>query len=96
MKLTPQAKNNPDEMTVILIHSVSRLKVLLLFSTVYFGLHTHLKEVEQINAEQVTFSFENEIDLQVDGETQQAKSCIISKQNNKIFIRGVHFSKEEN
>ncbi len=96
MKLTPQAKNNPDEVTLILIHSISRLKVLLLFSTVYFGFHTHLKEVEQINTEQVTFSFENEIDLQVDGETEQAKSCTISKENKSIFIRGVHFSKEEN
>src|SRR5699024_11286972 len=50
MKLTPQAKNNHDERTDIIIHSVSRSKVLSLFSPVSFGLPTHFKEVEQLTA----------------------------------------------
>lgn len=90
MKLVPQATNNEDEFTVILIHSISRLKVILLFTTVFSGLHTRLKEVEQIDTKKVEFIFENEVDLQVDGETNKTSACTISKQHEKIIVLGAN------
>lgn len=90
MKLVPQAINNEREFTVILIHSISRLKVMLLFATVFSGLHTKLKEVEQIDTDRVEFIFENEVDLQVDGETSKTSTCVISKEHEKIILLGTH------
>ncbi len=88
MKLAPQAANNEDEFTVILIHSISRLKVMLLFATVFSGLHTRLKEVEQIDTNRVEFIFEEQINFQVDGEVGQASTCVISKEQEKIILLG--------
>ena len=88
MKLAPQATNNEDEFTVILIHSISRLKVMLLFATVFSGLHTRLKEVEQIDTNRVEFIFEEQINFQVDGEVGQASTCVISKEQEKIILLG--------
>jgi len=90
MKLVPQASNNERYFTVILIHSISRLKVMLLFMTVFSGLHTKLKEVEQIDTDYVEFTFENEIDLQVDGELSRTSACVVSKTTKEIILLGTH------
>lgn len=90
MKLVPQATNNEDKFTVILIHSISRLKVMLLFSTVFSGIHTRFKEVEQIDTNKVEFFFENKIDLQVDGESSETSACTVSKQHEKIILLGAN------
>lgn len=90
MKLVPQASNSNLEFTVILIHSISRLKVILLFATVFSGVHTRLKEVEQIDTNRVEFIFQEEVDLQADGETSTTSTCVISKEQEEVILLGTN------
>ena len=88
IKLVPKAICEKDKFTVILIHSISRIKVILLFATVFTGLHTHLKEVEQFSTNKISFEFNDSIIFQVDGEMSKARKCIITKQSNGVTLLG--------
>jgi len=43
MKIAPKAVRNNNELDIVIIHSVSRLRLLLFFPLIYLGLHTILK-----------------------------------------------------
>ena len=44
MKIAPKAVRNNDELDIVIIHSVTKRKLLLFFPLIYFGLHTLLKK----------------------------------------------------
>lgn len=50
MKIAPRAKAEDGRLDFTVVHRLSRLKLLLMFITVYWGGHTRLKEVEQFQA----------------------------------------------
>lgn len=91
MKLNPKARIQPGKFSVFLLHSISKLKVLSLFFTVFFGAHIRFKEVEIIetNFMKITAKGSNPLHIQVDGETSQCHSCVIRKQTNPVWMKGL-------
>lgn len=79
MKIVPDAKINGDHFYVFIVHNISKLKILALFITVFFGKHTQLKEVTIIPARHVHLATQSSIDYQVDGNTGRCQQCVIEK-----------------
>ncbi|SOC03438.1 YegS/Rv2252/BmrU family lipid kinase [Ureibacillus xyleni] len=68
MKISPKSKPDDGLLEVILVHNLSRIKLLLLFVTVFFGAHTRLKAVVQTSAVNVKISVKEQILCHTDGE----------------------------
>jgi YegS/Rv2252/BmrU family lipid kinase len=88
MKINPTAKIQPYKFSVLLIHSISKWKVLALFMTVFTGKHTHYKEVEVFETTSLKITSNKKIDYQVDGQTDTCNSCMITKERKGISILG--------
>lgn len=68
MKISPQSKPNDGRLELTIVYNLSRLKLLLVFITVFFGTHTRLKEVVQVNGEKFTLYINDELHCHTDGE----------------------------
>lgn len=88
MKIIPKATIQAEVFPVLIIHSISKLKVLGLFLTVFTGRHVNFKEVEQFEAERLEISSDDYIPYQVDGQTSKCFSCVITKQKDAIKVIG--------
>lgn len=87
MKINPFANPSSNQFGVMILHNVSKWKILSLFGLVFIGKHTHLKEVKIFQAAKVDLFMENQAAFQVDGEIGSCKSCHIWKDSHpkKIF-----------
>ncbi|MDY0408733.1 diacylglycerol kinase family lipid kinase [Virgibacillus soli] len=88
MKIIPHAKLNQQTVSVLVIHSISKLKILALFLTVFWGGHMRFPEVETMRASNVVIRVEKERLYQVDGETNVFQTCTISKEHRAVSICG--------
>jgi len=88
MKVNPLAENNMDDYSIIVIDSISKWKVLVLFSTVFTGRHLRFKEVSTFNARQIKIQATEPVPYQVDGETSSTMKCSIKKPANPTIIKG--------
>mgnify|MGYP003194522500 CR=1 FL=1 len=68
MKISPKSKPNDGILELTLVHNLPRIKLLLLFVTVFFGAHTRLKAVVQTSAKNVKISVKEQILCHTDGE----------------------------
>jgi diacylglycerol kinase family enzyme len=72
MMMAPQQERlNPEHtVSVVVLHSARKLKVLTTFPTIFKGEHTkHTDIVEVLTGHEITVSFDRPTALQVDGET---------------------------
>lgn len=90
MKIIPNAKIQSDVFPVLLIHSISKWKILALFMTVFTGKHINFKEVELLEATELTILSSNKINYQVDGETGTCLTAKITKRNQPIRVLGTN------
>ncbi|MFB4170143.1 diacylglycerol/lipid kinase family protein [Virgibacillus sp. JSM 102003] len=88
MKIIPNAKVQAGIFPVLLLHSISKWKVLGLFMTVFSGKHVNFKEVEVFEANRIEISSEKSIPYQVDGQTSECYSCVITKHSEAIKVVG--------
>ncbi|MEC5421881.1 YegS/Rv2252/BmrU family lipid kinase [Virgibacillus sp. C22-A2] len=88
MKIIPSARNQPTVFPVLLIHSISKWKVLTLFMTVFTGKHVNFKEVEIIETTKLGVFSKNKVHYQVDGQTDTCNKCVITKESQSIRIAG--------
>ncbi|MHA6253486.1 diacylglycerol/lipid kinase family protein [Oceanobacillus sp. CAU 1775] len=86
MKIMPNAKVQADKFSVLIVHSLPKWKVLALFMLVFTGKHDKIKGVELLEAEQFSIETEDEIYMQVDGQTMKCMRAEVSKHNQKIKI----------
>ncbi|WP_053071929.1 diacylglycerol/lipid kinase family protein [Ornithinibacillus contaminans] len=91
MKIIPDAKLQPDILPILVVHNISKWKILRLFMTVFTGKHVLLPEVTLYQAESIVVLPEREIAYQVDGQTNTCHSCEIVKNNQPIQIMGSDF-----
>jgi len=92
MKVNPQAHNNDTDFSIIVIDSISKWKVFLLFGTVFFGKHTRFKEVHIFQAQEVTISATSasyQLPFQVDGEYGETNTATIRKLREPIYVKGI-------
>lgn len=88
MKIIPGAKIQPTAFPILILHSISKWKVLGLFMTVFTGKHINFKEVELIEATNIKVFTKKRMPYQVDGQTATCMSSVISKQSHAIGISG--------
>lgn len=71
MMVTPDQDRSSDELSVLVFHGGSRVKVLSVFSTVYTGKHVKYKKlVEIFRGKSVHVEFDKPTALQMDGEVE--------------------------
>ncbi|MFA1820269.1 diacylglycerol kinase family protein [Virgibacillus oceani] len=88
MKIIPTAKIQSNTFSVLVIHSISKWKVLALFMTVFTGKHIHYREVEVMETTSLKITSKQKMDYQVDGQTDTCYSCKITKERKGISILG--------
>lgn len=88
MKIIPNAFIRPSVFPVLIIHSISKWKVLALFMTVFTGKHVNFKEIEIFETTELKISSSENMYYQVDGETHMSQSCVITKQAEIINVMG--------
>lgn len=86
MKINPYATNQQDTYSIIVIDSISKWKVLALFSTVFTGKHLHYKEVFTFQAKEIKLTAQDPILYQVDGETSRTNLCTVTKPTSPIKV----------
>ncbi|WP_249872316.1 diacylglycerol/lipid kinase family protein [Oceanobacillus saliphilus] len=94
MKIIPHAVIQPKVLPVLIIHSISKWKVLALFITVFFGNHASYKEVEVLEAKSLKITSVQPILFQVDGQTDLCRYSEIIKQAAPIKILGTAYNKK--
>lgn len=93
MKIIPDASTQPSIFPVLIIHSISKWKVLGLFMTVFTGKHVNFKEVELFEATELKIFSTDKLYYQVDGETHIGRPCVITKQSEAINVMGTKVEK---
>lgn len=88
MKINPSAENNAKELSIIVIDSVPKWKIFLLFGTVFIGVHTLFKDVQIYKAKEVTVRANRLLPYQVDGEYGETSSAKIRKVKEPIYLKG--------
>ena len=68
MKIAPKADPTDGCMDVTIVHHLSRLKLLFVFVTVFFGKHTGFKEVVQQKGKRVSIKSDDSMVVHADGE----------------------------
>ncbi|MRX55305.1 YegS/Rv2252/BmrU family lipid kinase [Bacillus idriensis] len=68
MKISPAAKPDDGVLDLIVVHNLSRLKLLLLFGLVFAGVHTRLKEVHTFTARKIKIAGAAPLMIHADGE----------------------------
>ncbi|MFG6116673.1 diacylglycerol/lipid kinase family protein [Halobacillus sp. MO56] len=88
MKIAPQASLKKDFYSVIVVESLPKWKILLLFITVFFGKHTSLREVKQYKGRAITVESPSKIPVQVDGEVGSCRFCKmeIPEQKRMVYL----------
>jgi len=86
MKISPNSKTDDGLLELTVVHNLPRLKLLLVFGTVFTGAHTRFKEVVQISGPEFRLTANKSIFRHVDGDDagtapeNKAVTYAISKQ----------------
>ncbi|WP_394188368.1 diacylglycerol/lipid kinase family protein [Paenisporosarcina quisquiliarum] len=68
MKISPTSNPSDGLLELTVVHDLSRLKLLVVFATVFFGKHTNFKEVHQMQAPLFKLSTDTSVYRHTDGE----------------------------
>ncbi|MET1013448.1 MAG: diacylglycerol kinase family protein [Paenisporosarcina sp.] len=68
MKISPSSNPTDGLLELTVVHDLSRMKLLVVFATVFFGKHTKFKEVHQIQASTFSLSTDSSVYRHTDGE----------------------------
>lgn len=79
MKISPKSRPNDGVLELTIVYNLSRIKLLIMFVTVFFGAHTRLKEVIQLSGDSFTLYVDEQLPCHTDGEiigTTNSESAI--------------------
>lgn len=68
MKISPASKTDDGLLELTVVHHISRLKLLLVFGTVFSGAHTRFKELSQMSGPEFRLSTDKPVCRHVDGD----------------------------
>jgi diacylglycerol kinase (ATP) len=91
MKIAPQAKTDDGLLNIIIVHRLSRLKMLSLFVSVFWGGHTAFKEVKMLTGQEILIHSSTPMLAHADGDSfaetpLQIQAC---QQVLPIITRGI-------
>ncbi len=68
MKISPAAKPNDGLLNITVVHQLSKIKLLFIFISVFFGKHTKFKEVKMLSGKNITINSHEPMKVHTDGE----------------------------
>ncbi|WP_066396892.1 diacylglycerol/lipid kinase family protein [Cytobacillus eiseniae] len=68
MKISPNASPFDDQLNITVVHKISRLKILFVFITVFWGGHVAFKGVEAFTGKEIRISSLHPLPVHADGE----------------------------
>jgi diacylglycerol kinase (ATP) len=68
MIIAPDASPSDGELNVVVVNNLSRVKLLAVFVSVFWGGHTRFKEVSMLKGKTITISTERPLMIHLDGE----------------------------
>ncbi len=68
MKIAPKAKATDGFFDITVVHNLSRIKLLFIFATVFFGAHTKFKEIAQHKGAKIRVESKEKMLVHADGE----------------------------
>ncbi|WP_339178818.1 YegS/Rv2252/BmrU family lipid kinase [Oceanobacillus sp. FSL W7-1293] len=86
LKVVPHAAMHQEYLSILIVHQISRKKILLLFLLIIFGLHRFLKEVELFRTKELVIEADSTVRYQADGETGSLRTCLITKDKRAVHI----------
>ncbi|MCM3587925.1 diacylglycerol kinase family lipid kinase [Mesobacillus maritimus] len=86
MKIAPHALPMDGELDVIVVHNLSRWKLLLVFASVFWGGHTNFKEVHFYKGKKISIQTENQVVIHADGEVIGTTPINIEVVENSLHI----------
>jgi diacylglycerol kinase (ATP) len=69
MKIAPNAQPDDGILDITVVHQLSKLKLLLVFISVFWGKHIHFKEVKIFKGETASIHSSSALFVHADGET---------------------------
>ncbi|MGK7378069.1 diacylglycerol/lipid kinase family protein [Planococcus sp. 1R117A] len=97
MKISPNSKTDDGLLELTVVHRISRLKLLLVFGTVFTGSHTRFKEVVQKSDAEFRLTVDDSIFRHVDGDYagETPKDETVSYAVSKKYWYAVNIRKKE-
>ncbi|WP_062354881.1 diacylglycerol/lipid kinase family protein [Bacillus kwashiorkori] len=86
MEIAPMAEPNDGVFDIIVVNNISRLKLLFLFITVFWGGHTRMKEVSTFTSREIKINTATELPLHADGEDIGLGVVNITIRRNEVSI----------
>jgi len=96
MKISPSASPTDGVLDVTVVHKLSKIKLLLVFITVFWGGHISFKEVRTLRGKQISIQSSLPLDCHADGEHigQTPLKIRACKHVLPCLIRGIHSVEE--
>ncbi len=87
MKISPDAIPNDGLLNVCIVHNLSRRKLLILFGTVFLGLHTKLKEVTLLVGKEIEVDTNKPVTMHADGELIGSTPVNIKIHSKRLLVK---------
>ncbi len=78
MKISPHSKTNDGKLELTVVHNLSRIKLLLVFGTVFFGKHLRFREVTQLTGQHFQLLYHTQLFCHADGEIVEHHATTLS------------------
>ncbi len=97
MKISPEASPYDGELNITVVHNLSRLKLLFVFITVFWGGHVSFKEVEMFIGKSISIHSDTPLYAHADGEDVGLTPLTINicQQALPLLVKGMTIKKEE-
>ncbi|GGF05790.1 diacylglycerol kinase [Halobacillus andaensis] len=86
MKIAPKADVNSSSFSVILIEPLAKWRIVVLFLSVFMGVHTKLRKVHELSGSSINIKSTVPILLQLDGQSYRCEECHVKKTDHALVI----------
>ncbi|RXJ04030.1 diacylglycerol kinase family lipid kinase [Anaerobacillus alkaliphilus] len=86
LKISPEANYTDGTLNICIVHSLSRLELLLFFPLVFLGKHTLHPSVEMISGKEIEISSTSSVPIQADGEPLGSTPTFITIKNRELHV----------
>lgn len=86
LKVVPHAVLHQEYLSILIVHQISRKKILLLFLLIIFGLHRFFKGSRIISTKELVIEADSPVRYQADGENGRLRTCLITKDQRAVHI----------
>ncbi|MEH7390093.1 diacylglycerol/lipid kinase family protein [Bacillus sp. JJ1474] len=86
MKISPDASPFDGKLNITVVHNLSRIKLLLIFITVFWGGHTGFKEVSFLTGRSIQIKSDSHLHVHADGEEIGLTPAIVTACRKKLPV----------